>query len=698
MTAANDAPTLTTVTTLTGFTEDTFKEITYADLAAAANEADVDASDTIKFRIEAVSTGSLQKWNGTAWADVVAGTTTLAATEKLQWKAAQDANGNGLNAFTVKAVDTAGAASSTAVQVKADVTASNDAPTITTPSGTLPGANAGVAYSLPTGFTVADVDAGANAVQISFKVTESGSAVGDTLTYTLGTGVTLLGGAPDSNKVYSFQGTLSNLNTWMATAGFLKFTPSAGFTGNASITTSVNDLGNSGGPALSANGTSLTIAVTNDTTVPVITAPAGPFTYKENWSFNQNPFPTIQVNATDNTGVTQYRFSNQAGTSNTGTTIAVYDSSYRQVTYQNITITLDDMADETAPSMDFGGSYVAGDGKTVHLFFDEPVMSTLNNAVNGYGLNRFGVSDGVTAKTISTIAANPSNPNDLILTLSTAVSSTGVIKVQYTDPTANNDYYAAQDVYGNDLATFAQTQIYNGTDTTAPLFQNADTSADGRQVILHYNEALSSSLPALTNFIVSVNGGFNINPSAVSVSGNDVVLNLATAITVGQSVTVKYNDPSAANDTNAVQDVWGNDAVSLTTAQTVNNLVPDITPPTISDAVLGPNGQTLTITFSEVIKDMGWMADYRLENYFGNFFSFTVDSVSRGFSNLPNSGRGDSNQIVVPLAGLEVARTSVVKLIYTDPNPTSFDTYSVHDLWNNELATVTKAVTNNSIL
>jgi len=124
---ANVAPTLTSIATLTGFAEDTFKEITYADLAAAANEADVDSA-TISFRIEAVSTGTLQKWNGTAWVAVTAGTTTVATGEKLQWKGAQDANGLGLNAFTVKAFDGT-LASSTAVQVKADVTAVNDTPT-----------------------------------------------------------------------------------------------------------------------------------------------------------------------------------------------------------------------------------------------------------------------------------------------------------------------------------------------------------------------------------------------------------------------------------------------------------------------------------------------------------------------------------------------------------------------------------------
>ena len=126
----NEAPTLTSISTLSGFTEDTYSTITYLNLLGVSDQSDVDAGDTIKFRVETVTTGTLQKWNGSAWTNVVPGSTTLATGEKLQWKPAADANGSGVNAFTVKAVDTAGLASGSAVQVKADVAEVNDAPTV----------------------------------------------------------------------------------------------------------------------------------------------------------------------------------------------------------------------------------------------------------------------------------------------------------------------------------------------------------------------------------------------------------------------------------------------------------------------------------------------------------------------------------------------------------------------------------------
>ncbi|MEY2654689.1 MAG: hypothetical protein RLZZ524_1717, partial [Pseudomonadota bacterium] len=128
VTAVNDTPTLTAISTLSSFTEDTAGEITYAQLVAAADEADIDG-DTLSFQIEAISTGTLKKWDGAAWSAVTAGTTRIGTGEKLQWTAAADANGT-LDAFTVKAYDGM-VASATAVQVQATVTAGNDAPTLT---------------------------------------------------------------------------------------------------------------------------------------------------------------------------------------------------------------------------------------------------------------------------------------------------------------------------------------------------------------------------------------------------------------------------------------------------------------------------------------------------------------------------------------------------------------------------------------
>jgi len=157
-TFSNDPPTLTSVATINGASEDSFKEITYADLAAAANEADVDG-DPLSFRIDTLSTGTLEKWDPSgsgAWVAVNPGSTLLATGEKLQWKAAANANGT-LNAFTVSAYD-GSLASATPVQVQVSVGSTNDAPVA---SGTATLAAVLKDSSAPGGATVFSLFSGA---------------------------------------------------------------------------------------------------------------------------------------------------------------------------------------------------------------------------------------------------------------------------------------------------------------------------------------------------------------------------------------------------------------------------------------------------------------------------------------------------------------------------------------------------------
>jgi len=112
-TAVNDAPTLSSISVLTGATEKLAYTIPYANLKAASDVQDVD-SGVVKFLITAVNSGTLAK-NGTA---VVPGVTTLSTGESLVWTPANF--GNAIPAFNVVATDGT-ANSATAVPVTVDV-------------------------------------------------------------------------------------------------------------------------------------------------------------------------------------------------------------------------------------------------------------------------------------------------------------------------------------------------------------------------------------------------------------------------------------------------------------------------------------------------------------------------------------------------------------------------------------------------
>ena len=116
---SNPAPTLSSISTLTGATEDTAFTITYEMLAAAANEADA-FGDALFFRVQGVSMDTLS-----VGVDVGRN---IGPGQSLVWTPAANANGT-LSAFSVAAYD--GLSASPAVQVKVAVAAVNDVATLT---------------------------------------------------------------------------------------------------------------------------------------------------------------------------------------------------------------------------------------------------------------------------------------------------------------------------------------------------------------------------------------------------------------------------------------------------------------------------------------------------------------------------------------------------------------------------------------
>ena len=140
----------------------------------------------------------------------------------------------------------------------------------------------------------------------------------------------------------------------------------------------------------------------------------------------------------------------------------------------------------------------------------------------------------------------------------------------------------------------------------APEFQSAVASADGQKITLTYNEVMSSTKAAAGDFVVEI-GGTSASVTNVAVRGVTVILTLATVIGQGQTVTVRYTDPTSGDDVNAVQDALGNDALTLGATTVTNNSLVDLTGPVVStfspanglaDVAIGAN---IVLTFSEAI-------------------------------------------------------------------------------------------------
>ncbi|MCW8207190.1 hypothetical protein D8B24_09055 [Verminephrobacter aporrectodeae subsp. tuberculatae] len=227
------------------------------------------------------------------------------------------------------------------------------------------------------------------------------------------------------------------------------------------------------------------------------------------------------------------------------------------------------VSDTTSPRVN-GNQLVLSFGDISDLDADpthKPVAGDFAVLVNG-------VANAVTAVAVNAQAKT------MTLTLATAVTPGQTATVAYTDSTPT-DTSAIQDAVGNRLTRFAATAV-NTADTAPPqLIATGATGpkVNGKQLVLSFSDTNHLDMaptrkPTTGDFAVLVNGVPNaVTAVAVNATHKTVTLTLGTAVTNGQSVTVAYNDPTPGDDTNAIQDVVGNDANSFA-ATAVENLTP----------------------------------------------------------------------------------------------------------------------------
>jgi len=326
--------------------------------------------------------------------------------------------------------------------------------------------------------------------------------------------------------------------------------------------------------------------------------------------------------------------------------------------------------DMTAPL--FSSAYTSTDGTKIILSFNE-MLSTTTAATSQFTVN---VNGG--AAVINSVAV----ANERIeLTLASPVSIGQSITVKYLDPTIVNNANAVQDRSGNDAVSIVTTSVSNLVpDTTAPAYLSAATSADGTKVVLTYNETLSATTAALAQFAVQVAGATR-SISSVAVSGSTVQLTLSSAITYGQSVTVAYSDPSASNDTSALQDASGNDAATLA-ATAVTNAVIDVTAPTFISASSSSDGNKVILTYNEELSSSTAPSSR---------FTVSVAGVSRTVNSVAVNG----STVELTLASPILANQALT-VTYTDPS-TSNDANALQDVAGNDALTLASTPVTNTV-
>jgi len=275
VTAVNDAPTISAAPASIAVTEDVATALT------GISVADVDAGSSSVVATFTVGSGALTgdgtiatansvTVGGTTTALTLTGTTTninaFIAASGLKFTTVSNATASvtlGVSVNDQGNTGTGGALGSSVSNVTLNVTAVNDAPTVSAAPASIT-VTEDVATVL-TGISVADVDAAAGNVVATFTV-GSGTLAGVGATATANS-VTVGGTA----TALTLTGTVSNINAFIAASG-LTFTTAANATSVVTLGVSVNDGGNTGAGGAQGSGTSnVTLNVTAVNDAPTIT-------------------------------------------------------------------------------------------------------------------------------------------------------------------------------------------------------------------------------------------------------------------------------------------------------------------------------------------------------------------------------------------------------------------------------------------
>ena len=122
---------------------------------------------------------------------------------------------------------------------------------------------------------------------------------------------------------------------------------------------------------------------------------------------------------------------------------------------------------------------------------------------------------------------------------------------------------------GNEESRTSDAHPPSGTVQVAPAPNYLSGTAKDSKIVLVYDRALDAgSVPAAGDFAVKVAGlTRNLGSSnGVVIQGRELTLNLSSAVTPGQAVTVAYTKPSSK----PLQSVSGNDAATLSTTSVPN--------------------------------------------------------------------------------------------------------------------------------
>ena len=208
------------------------------------------------------------------------------------------------------------------------------------------------------------------------------------------------------------------------------------------------------------------------------------------------------------------------------------------------------------------------------------------------------------------------------------------------------------------------------TDTTAPAFTQGSSNLAGNQVRLSFDEVFDGdpqNWPPLSAFTLTADNS-TVAVSGVIPIGNEVlVTGLSPVIRQGQTVKVEYTDPTAGNDTAALQDAAGHDTASFTATLTNNSNVAPVAPGAPTSLTATASGGTqIDLTWTAPADNGGRVVEgYQIEKSDDGGTSWSVlvaDTQSTGtmYSDTTLSGGDTRHYRVSAINSIDTGAASTV--------------------------------------
>ena len=221
---------------------------------------------------------------------------------------------------------------------------------------------------------------------------------------------------------------------------------------------------------------------------------------------------------------------------------------------------------------------------------------------------RFSVTADGMDITVSAVAVSGSDKR-VRLTLSPTVKTLQAVAVSYRDPSAGDDAGALQSTAGSDARSFTDFPATNDSTLPdpAPKPVSATVPTAGNRVDIVFNHALEDGMgriPARSRFTVTADGR-TVPVDTIDISRSDmrVGLMLAHVVEGDLTVTVSYRDPSAGDDTAALQSPAGADAPSFSGYPVTNGSTAVDPAPRPTSATVPAKGLVIEMEFSQTLDD-----------------------------------------------------------------------------------------------